>query len=285
MSRPAAALNPPKTNRRFVMLAIVLGLLGAILVYVAFSRSGSGGGISTNNVPVVVAIQDIPARTKVTDSMVEVRLIPSDNRSALGYTDVSAVVGQLTRFPIAQNEQILSSKVVAFAAASATAPRSLSFVVPQGMRGIAVTTKPVTSAGGLVIPGDFVDVLVVYSVEFQTNPLDLTARQKVDNYFVQTILQNVQVLAVSQVVIDTVPEAAPSAPGQTVRNTEAKPDAGAITVTLALSPEDSQKLYLAEANGQIRFSERHYGDAEERPLTPMVATDLMRNLPNPFLTR
>lgn len=291
MSRPAAAVNPGKTNRRFVMLAIVLGLLGAIIVYVSFSRSSSSGGPSGNNVPVVVANQDIPARTKITDSMVEVRLIPSDNRSALGYTDVAAVVGQVTRFPITQNEQVLSSKVVLLSpaagsnAGAATASRSLSFVVPQGMRGLAVTTKPVTGAGGLVIPGDFVDILVVYSPEFPTSQTDPTQRQKAENYVVQTLIQNVQVLAVSQVVVDTVPDASASSDALPVRNTEAKPDPGAVTVTLAVTPEDAQKVYLAESNGQIRFSERHFGDAEQRPLTPMVAPDLFRSLPNPYLVR
>ena len=105
MSRPAAAMNPASANRKFIILAVVLGLLGAILVYVAAHRGGSSSG-SFNGVPVVVASQDIPARTKLAAGMLEVRLLPSDNRSALSYSDMSTVVNKITRFPINANEQV-----------------------------------------------------------------------------------------------------------------------------------------------------------------------------------
>ena len=58
----------------------------------------------------------------------------------------------------------------------------------------------------------------------------------------------------------------------------------AITVTLALSPEDAQKIYLAESNGRIRLALRPFGDADQPSLTHMIETDLFpKNLPNPFL--
>ena len=281
-------MNPGNANRRFVMLAIVLGLIGAIFVYVAFSRSkSSGGGVS--DVPVVVAKQDIPARTKITQSMVEVRLVPTDARSALSFSDVSAITSQsqATRFPIAANEQILSSKLVPLAPTASTASKSLSFAFPPGMRAIAVNTKPVLSAGGLVLPGDYVDVLVIYDIAFLTQPNDPTSRTTIDNYYVTTLLQNIEVLAVSTTVVDKVTQAGSGAEGPQVRNTEAKASPEAVTVTMSLTPEDAQKLFLAESNGKIRFAERAYGDTDERPLTPMLfQQDLLpRNIPNPFLQR
>lgn len=285
MSRPAAAMNPGQTNRRFILLAIVLGLLGAILVYVAFSREKTSptGGVS--DTPVVVAKQDIPARTKITESMVEIRLVAADNRSTLTYSDVAAVAGLITRFPIAANEQVLSNKVIPLTSTGASTQRSLSFVVPPGMRGIAVTVKEVTTAGGLLLPGDYVDILVVYDIDFQDKPGDPASRTKVDSYLIQTLFQGVEVLAVSQITVDLVPETTPTANGQRGRNTEAKPDKEAITVTLSLSPEDAQKLYLAESNGRLRFTVRRFGDDEIRPLRPMVETDLFQNVPNPFFSR
>ena len=71
-------------------MALVLGLLGAGLVYIATSRdAGSGGGIA--DTPVVVARSDIPARTTITQSMVDVRLVSSESRSGLAYSDVTEV--------------------------------------------------------------------------------------------------------------------------------------------------------------------------------------------------
>jgi pilus assembly protein CpaB len=293
MSRSVAAVSPGKANRRFIYLAVGLGLLGAILVYAAFSRSSGGGG-GPADTPVVVAKADIAARTRITASMVEVRLVNADERAALAFTETAAVVGQVTRFPITANEQVLSSKVVSLDASPSGVNPALSFVVPQGKRGIAINVSEVQNAGGLVLPGDYVDVLVVYDVQFQDKPADPTSRQTEPDFFVQTILQNVEVLAVSQGVVDTVPAATPvaganGASGQApntpaVRNTESAPNPSAATVTLALSPDEAQRVYLAESNGTIRLSVRSFGDSQLPQVDYITKLDLMpKNLPNPYI--
>jgi pilus assembly protein CpaB len=292
MSRPASALNAGQTNKKFIYMALGLGLQGAVLVYAAFSRSrGSDGGATGDKVPVVVAKQDIEARAKITASMVEVKLISSDLASALGYTDTSAVVGQVTRFPISANEQVLSNKIVDLSAGpSSVAGKSLSYVIPAGKRAMAVTVKDVTNAGGLVLPGDYVDIIVVYDIDFGNDPTSPSSHEKADSFFIQTLYQNIEVLAVSTTIVDVVPQSTSSAngsnpdSGQRARNTEAKPDPEAKTVTLALTPEQAQKLYLAESNGRIRLAVRPFGDNEEKPIDTMIETDLFpRNLPNPFI--
>ena len=90
-------------------------------------------------------------------------------------------------------------------------------------------------------------------------------------------------LAVSQAVVDVVPEASPNPEGQRVRNSEAKPNPGASTVTLSLTPEQAQRMYLAESNGKIRLSVRPYGEGDERPVDYMTELELYpQTLPNPF---
>jgi pilus assembly protein CpaB len=264
-----------------VLLAVTLGLIGAALVYVAFSRGGGSSGGSVADTAVVVAKAEIPARTKITASMVDVRLVPADAVSEFGYTETQAVVGQITRFPIAANEQVLSTKIVALNNTSNAVSRSLSYIIPNGRRGISINVDEVANAGGLVIPGDYVDVVVMYDVEFQSGE----DRETAENYLVQTILQNVEVLAVSQTVVDVVPEGeTTSKDGQRVRNSEAKPAPEAGTVTLALTPEEAQRVYLAEGNGQIRLAVRPYGDAEVKPVEFMTELELFpRNMPNPFV--
>ena len=93
----AAAANPG--NRRLILAAVALGLLGAFLVYMASASKGgnspSASAPAGDGVPVVIAKADIPARTKITAPMVEVRLVPVDAASALGFKDASQVVGQV----------------------------------------------------------------------------------------------------------------------------------------------------------------------------------------------
>ena len=290
MSQNAGALTPSRGNRRFIILAIVLGMMGAGLVYVATSRtsdSGGGGGGAADTA-VVIAKTDIPARTVVTQSMVEVKLVPAENAAPLAFSTLDQVVGQATRFPVTVGEQVLSSKVVALSGNSAAVSRSLSFVIPEGRRGFSITATEVMDAGGLVLPGDYVDIVVLYDVQFRGTD----GVETVESYVVQHLMQNIEVLAVAQVIVDVVETPAAEGGGsngagasdtQRVRNSEAKPNHEAVTVTLALTPEEAQRLYLAEANGKIRLAVRPYGDNETLPVDYQTKLELIpQDLPNPF---
>ncbi len=306
MSQNAGTLNPARGNRRFIILAIVLGLMGAGLVYVATSRNSSSTNNETGavqNVPVVVAKTYIPARTAITQDMLDVKLLPPDAVSPLAFTNVQTAVGQVTRFPLTVDEQVLSSKVVN---AQAGVSRSLSFVVPEGKRGFAINASDVQNAGGLVLPGDYVDIILLSDVDYLSNPSDPSSSQTASAYVAQTLMQNVEVLAVAQTVVDVVevptdataatqdsatPNATPSgadstsAEGSTqrVRNSEAAPNAGASTITVAVTPEEAELLYLAEQNGRIRLSVRPFGDDKTVDVNYQVKTELLpADLPSPF---
>jgi len=281
------------TSRRLLLLALVAGIVAAILVYVALTResesTGGGAGGAASTVPAVVAKQDIPARTKITTAMVEVREVPLDNRSELAYTDVSEVVGRVTRYPIATSEQVLTTKVVALESAANTG-ESLSYIIPEGRRAISIQVSEVVSSGGLVLPGDYVDVIGVFDVEFSNAA---GQKEQQDKYFSRVILQNIEVLAVAQTVVDAPPEAgtateadgaaaAESTSGQRARNTEAAPEPKASTVTLSVTSQEAQLLFLAEENGTLRLAVRPYGDAAVQDIPFVVETELIPpNLPAP----
>jgi pilus assembly protein CpaB len=268
------------------MLALVLGVLGAILLYSALSRDSEGttASIGQPGVPVVVAKMDIPARTRINASMVETKLVPPDSRSLLAYERVEDVVGQVTRHAISTNEHVLSNKIIEDGATASG--RALTYVVPEGKRGFAIKISEVANVGGLVLPGDYVDIVVIYDVEFPKTTSLNADRELVEAYFVQTILQNVEVLAVSQTVVDLVPEAGQTVEGQRARNTEAGANPSAATVTLALTPEQVHLVFLAESNGYIRLAVRPFGDGDVLNLDYMIKPELVPpNLPNPFLQR
>ncbi len=293
MARPLAGTAAGSTNRRLLLLGLVAGVVAAILVYAALSRSSeSTGGAAgaASMVSAVVAKQDIPARTKITSGMVEVRQVPTDSHSELAYTDLSQVVGQVTRYPIATNEEVLSTKVVSLTSAAATGD-SLSYVIPEGSRAISIEVTQVISSGGLVLPGDYVDIIGVFDVTFGSGDQEITE----ERYFSRIILQNVEVLAVAQTVVDTVPEAGTTTgtdgettttddSGQRVRNTEAEPEPKASTVTLSVTPQEAQLLFLAEENGVLRLAVRPYGDATVQDIPFVAETDLIpSNLPRPVV--
>ncbi len=298
MARSLGNMAGGKMNRRLLLLALVAGIVGAILVYAVLSRdSGSeggavdSGGTTDSMVPVVVASIDIPARTKIAASMVEVREVPEDSRSELAATDVSHVVGMVTRYPIATSEQVLATKVVALESAASTGD-SLSYIIPDDRRAISISVSEVINSGGLVLPGDYVDIIGVFDVAF----IDAEGDEKVEErYFARLILQNIEVMAVAQNLVDTAPEAGTAtdadgeavadtqdASGQRVRNTEADPNPGAATVTLSVTPQEAQLVFLAEENGVLRLAVRPYGDSEVQDIPFIVETELIPpNLPAP----
>jgi len=276
-----------KGNKGVLVLALVLGLLSAVLVFVYLGRSGGGdesAAPSGDTKSVVVAAQDIPAGTRVTEDMVRVKNVSSDAVVPDALTTTEMVVGSVARFPITADEQILANRL---AAGGIEVPKGedvpLAYIVPEGMRAVAINTKQVINAGGLVLPGDHVDVIFVAQVRTDLPPpLDMS-------HIAQTVLQNLEVLAVQQTVEDVVPEttngdgATDGEVSERVAVDSADPEPEAITVTLAVTPEQAQTLAMADViskssdndDTDIRLSLRQFGDTEQTSVAAMTDFELV----------
>ncbi|MEO8457790.1 MAG: Flp pilus assembly protein CpaB [Chloroflexota bacterium] len=153
------------SNKMLLFAALLLGLVAAVLVGLYLSSLNSNDSSSTPvsavTVPVVVAIAPIPAGTTVTPEMLTVKSISTDFAVPTAFTKAEDVVGQTTQVPIAIGEQVLPTKVSSSSTAQSTLGINtpLSAVVPAGMRAITVVIGPVAAAGGLVRPGDHVDLI------------------------------------------------------------------------------------------------------------------------------
>lgn len=251
-------------NRRALIVAAGFGLLAAFLTisYLKGSKSDDGASIAT--LPAVVAVRDIPERTVVKEGMIEVRQFPVDARHNLALTEKQAVVGQLTRQPIAAGEQILRNKV-------ADGVQAVGFAnnIPQGKRAVAVGVTEVVATGGNIGVGDFVDVIGVFEV-FDPNAKNTAASSQSDKpkpYVSTTLLQNIQVLAIAQKSDPTIQTSAKDGDNKRGQQAIAK------TVTLALTPEQAEKIFLSEEIGSLRLSLRPFGDDELRKIAP-VTNDL-----------
>ena len=144
-------------------------------------------------------------------------------------------VGAIVRMPVAAGEPIRDSKVVASKTGG-----FLAAVLPHGMRAISMDVAADTSAGGFILPNDHVDVL-------------LTRRDKaaeklsgVEKYVTETILRNVRVLAVDQVLGEK--------DGQKVVIGK--------TVTIELDPHQAETLALARQTGTLSLTLRSLLDSQ-----------------------
>ncbi len=259
MARTSTAAAASQVNRRLLFLALILGVLSAVLVYAAVSSSGGGGSVTDGGVPVVVAKEAIPAGQLITADMLETRQVPD---TALGFQALQSTdlaIGKVTRFPIAANEQLLLSK---FVGDSVAGDGGLSAIVEPGMRAMAIETQPVIGAGGLVLPGDRVDILWVPEETLE------------DFEGAMLLAENVEVLAIEQILEELAPaapteEGAPeAAANERVRSSDAQPDPTATTVTLLLTTEQARLAFCAELSGTLRLTVRAFGDATPTGIPP-----------------
>ncbi len=270
MARAIAGMGPDRTNRLFLVLAVVAGLIAAILVFAALNRDGGGDSMSAPAaaVNVIVASQDIPAGTRITGGMLTTASVTPEMRLQGSYTDVAPLVGFVARYPIVAGEQITLSKI----GLKGDEKEGLSYVIPAGHRAIALSVTQVSSVGGLLLPGDRVDVIAVFS---EGQAADSAPRAV-------TILQNVEVLAVEQVAeelapppADTKEEAETAGSALAQRPVDVKPQPDATTVTLALTPDQAQLLALVQQEGQVSLSLRPFGEEGQVKLGTSTLTPLI----------
>jgi pilus assembly protein CpaB len=124
----------------------------------------------------------------------------------------------------------------------------LATVLPSGMRAVAVRISAENTAGGFILPGDRVDVLVTAAPLIGAN-----GTQRTNMHVTRTILSNVLVLAIDQTVDDK------------SKDDKDKGKAGVIghTATLELDPLQVEQLATAQAMGAISLALRSVADNGE----------------------
>ncbi len=233
-------------------------ILGAVLAVVVgigtFLYMGDQGAVTTvageiETTSVVVAVRDLGARVRVGSDDLELRELPSAGVHPLALRSIEDGVGQFTVSFTASGEQILAHDLSADVLGG-----GLAQLVPVGERAISIAI----AAGGLVSPGDHIDVIAIFT------------EAAVGRDGTSIVAQNVEVLAISQVVlgddVDTTREA-------TASNS---PNAVSATVTVAVSLEDAQRISLAESFGELRVFLRNPDDDSEPIAVPLNLESVAR---------
>jgi pilus assembly protein CpaB len=145
-------------------------------------------------------------------------------------------VGSVVREPILAGEPIISRKIV-----RAGDSGYMAAYLEPGMRAMAIRVTVETAAGGFILPGDRVDVLLTR----ETNLANMGAQEGDRSKFTSsTVMQNIKVLAIDQ-------------------STRAGDDEQAVvgaTATLEVGPRDAEALALAKSEGELSLVLRSYAD-------------------------
>lgn len=161
------------------------------------------------------------------------------------------IAGHVLMYAVAVQQPVLRRDL------AASASLGLSAKIPDGMRATAVKTNEVMNIAGFIFPGSHVDVLVTLKPEHNGASTET-----------HTVLQNVQVLSTGT-KMDPDPNGKPE---------------NVTVVTLLVSPEQSEKLALAQIQGTIHFVLRNGGDsanAEVPPVDMAGLTGIVKKPPQP----
>lgn len=251
------AIAPPQAQRRrrlFLLIGILAGIAAAGLTYAVLSdaaASDTGSSGATATVKTVVARVDVAAGEEFKAGDLELRAIAEGDVHNLAFHDIDDLVGKAPAVPVYAGAQVIGPQLFEGPSGS-----TLAVITPDGMRAFSFAVEQSTVAGGLIVPGDRVDVLAVFPADSTTeNPRPAT---------VSTIVQNVEVIAVGQEVVQRDPGT----------SSEVQPDAQ--TITLAVSATDAQRIALADEVGTVRTIVRS-GSGESRSTVPALTLDDLLN--------
>ncbi|MBU1541154.1 MAG: Flp pilus assembly protein CpaB [Alphaproteobacteria bacterium] len=181
--------------------------------------------------PTDAAVEGAPARPE--------GAVASVTRAAANLTTGGAkadYVGSVVREPILAGEPIVSRKIV-----RAGDSGYMAAYLEPGMRAMAIRVTVETAAGGFILPGDRVDVLLTRETTLSNMGAQEGDRSK---FASSTVMQNIKVLAIDQ-------------------STRAGDDEQAVvgaTATLEVGPRDAEALALAKSEGELSLVLRSYAD-------------------------
>jgi len=215
-------------------------------------------------VTVIVAKKDIPAGVMIEEDMIKEETLRKDMIQPNAATSVARVLNKVTLAPIAKGEQILTNKV-----AITGQEISLSSKVPRDKRAITIPVDNISSVGGMLRPGDHVDILGAVPI-----PMMTAEEKQTTQISTIPLFQDVLVLAVG-----TEYAAAPTG--------EKGERRASPMVTLALAPEEANIVAFVQEHGKIRLLLRSPQDTKKQLPVPatwetvlrMVMPDLFKEQP------
>lgn len=144
--------------------------------------------------------------------------------------------GSVARLTMFQGEPVRRSKLIG------AGQSFMSSILPSGKRAVATQISADTSAGGFILPNDYVDVIM-------TRRADSGGAQ---GFVTETILKNIRVLAIDQTIQE-------DEQGQTVRVGQ--------TATLELTPQQSEIITVAQQMAdRLTLALRSITDTQNQPV-------------------
>jgi pilus assembly protein CpaB len=212
-----------------VLCASLIGLLASFLVYRVVSQVARAKDDQAESI--VVAAANIGLAEGITRQHVKLVPWPKAAVPPGAIRSLEEAEGRVVRASIVAGEPLIEAKLAPQLAGKGGI---MPMLVPEGQRGVTIKLDEAMRESGFVLPNSRVDVLV-------SMPKAPGANEKI----AKVILQDVTVLAA----------------GQTVEMKDNKPVTN-TTVTMALTPQQVERLAVAQAEGKLMLVQRNLRDTD-----------------------
>lgn len=238
---------------------VVIVLIGAVVVAVLMAvlvQMMLGGQkeevVAVKEEPkseILIAAKDLGIGRELKEGDLKWQIWPKNNLFAgavvrkENQAPIEALEGRLRR-DVAEGEPMMASYLLGQSKGNLVAAS-----LEPGQRAVSIDVSATTMVAGFVAPGDFVDIVLTYQHSINVTGDDAllkeVVRQNLNRTAVETILENVKVLAIDQ---------------SAKRAAEDEKIKVGKTVTLALSMEEAEKIILADQMGSLTLVLRGVGD-------------------------
>ena len=252
-------------QRIILAIGVVLALVAVFMVKVYIDQQrrvihqqaqDTLAKIQANQTAVLVAKEDIPRGSVVDPEMLETAIFPNQYVVPQAVTSLDRIAGMVTVADISKGEQVSISKLAQ--PKQAASGGNLAGATPVGKRAITIQVDNISSLGGMIKPGDYVDVIAMVPIPVQTPD-----GKESSQIATLSLFQNVLVIAVGQDIGVQVQQKLVSR----YKKEEAQPELSPL-ITLALTAQEASLISFVQEQGKIRLVLRSPADSQIEQVQP-----------------
>lgn len=234
-------------NKKVIIIALILSLFTSLLIYIYVNKATVKPAAVENTSTVYVAAKTMPPKYKITEADIKQLSVSKEMINSRAVLDKAAILGKRLKETVIEGEQIILDRL------ADDKNTSLSFAITEGMRAVSINVNEQTDVANLIRPGDFVDVVASFEKE-EVEKLDT---KTVYPRITKIIIQKVEILAF----------------GQSMSASDEAPKEAPKTVTLAVSPQDVEKLVYASEYAILRLALRGTDDKADVNTSGIIRED------------
>ncbi|MBM3808974.1 MAG: Flp pilus assembly protein CpaB [Acidimicrobiia bacterium] len=238
-------------NRGRLVAAVAAGVAAVVLTWLYISIREASLLSQSEPQMVVVSKVDIPGNSVIDAGMFELKPVPSAFAQPRVVTKPEDVQGRVATVPIAAGSQILATML------GDESEGALAYEVPSGQRALSIAAADVMGVGGLVRPGNRVDIIGTFEYGRPTGiSQNGTISYADERTETRLMMQDVRVLAVDKEHRRRGAPPRPVPTAEAAAEAAATPEPDIRNVTVLVSLRQAQELILAQEIGTLTLALR-----------------------------